>query len=299
MTGTTEVDRKTGTKKVVYFCTSYKSGKSNGQKTKCGAYRITHVAAEQLLTDKLKELNIEFDQLRSDMAKAAAESEVAKLSRAGIANVGKWLDLVSEGEEELARYFKEHYKVTPKALEAYCEKAGDYYNATPAEREQFAKRFRDMVLKAETECVETARKKVQELTKDHAAYTKSWGLGDDRRKAVLDDEIKKIDEQLKIWEPRKKTISERLGELTSNASDNINARKKLLDELPTLDSRAKGEALRRIFKTVKLFWKATFHPNEKSPSRERTTNRKGRYGYELLPGKIDWELESINPNGCS
>lgn len=66
-------------------------------------------------------------------------------------------------------------------------------------------------------------------------------------------------------------------------------RERLLAEWPTLEAREKGEALRRLFSTVTLFWDKKFHPPVKlPPCRTRKTDRAGRYSYTLRRDRIKW-----------
>ena len=104
MQGRTETDRATGKRTVVYMCSSYVAGKSNGQNVACGAYRITHEEAEKLLLDKIKELNLEYDKLTSEIARASMNEQITKLRREGTQQVGGWFDLLSEGAEALVEY---------------------------------------------------------------------------------------------------------------------------------------------------------------------------------------------------
>jgi hypothetical protein len=65
-------------------------------------------------------------------------------------------------------------------------------------------------------------------------------------------------------------------------------REKLLAEWPTLEGREKGEALRRLFDTVTLFWDKQFHPALHKPTRPRKTDRTGRWSYTLKRDAIKW-----------
>src|SRR4051812_31321061 len=65
-------------------------------------------------------------------------------------------------------------------------------------------------------------------------------------------------------------------------------RQKLIDEWPTMQGREKGEAMRRFFKTVTLFWERKHHaPLARTDKRERRkTERKGRNSFTLLRDKV-------------
>jgi hypothetical protein len=71
----------------------------------------------------------------------------------------------------------------------------------------------------------------------------------------------------------------------------------LVKDLPGLENREKGEALRRIFKTVTLYWDREFIPKSDKPSRPIKTNRPGRNRFSLIKNKIGWEFSSFNLDG--
>src|SRR5437773_1984559 len=100
-----------------------------------------------------------------------------------------------------------------------------------------------------------------------------------------------------VWSDRTKTVSQRLNEVRQSGHDLYAQYSALLKEWPKLELLEKGESLRRIFKTVTLFWEKQFHPSEETPGRPRKTNRDGRYSYKLLADEIGWELSASNLDG--
>jgi hypothetical protein len=66
------------------------------------------------------------------------------------------------------------------------------------------------------------------------------------------------------------------------------ARDKVLADWPSLNAREKGEALRQLFQTVKLYWNKKFNQSEAKPSRPRKTDRPGRFKYTLDAQRIEW-----------
>ena len=89
-------------------------------------------------------------------------------------------------------------------------------------------------------------------------------------------------------------VSKRLEALYAAEGKIRSERRKLLAEWPHLENREKGESLRRLFNTVTLFWKGTFHPAEAKPGRPRKTNRSGRWSYSLQKEKIGWAFAALD-----
>ena len=58
----------------------------------------------------------------------------------------------------------------------------------------------------------------------------------------------------------------------------------------------KGEALRRFFERVTLYWDKTFHPASQRPTRKRKTNRPGRNRYALNLERISWGFATSELN---
>jgi hypothetical protein len=146
------------------------------------------------------------------------------------------------------------------------------------------------VVEAERQAAEHARARLAELEEEHGAYTLAWAKASELQQTVLKKEIDRLEAEIGLWKPRTVSISQRL-ESVSAARLKVRAeRGKLLAEWPMLECREKGEALRRLFKKVTLFWEKRFHPALKKPTRPRKTSRPGRYSYYLQRDRIRWAL---------
>lgn len=116
--------------------------------------------------------------------------------------------------------------------------------------------------------------------------------------AVLKQECDKLEVQINELKARTVPLSERLNEIYRAEAERQIERQQLLAEWPAMETRERGEALRRLFKTVTLFWDATFHPASTKPTRPRKTDRSGRYSYTLQPHKFSWQLANTDLGGC-
>ena len=168
------------------------------------------------------------------------------------------------------------------ASEVYCggEINGGAFKGLRLVLREFKKGLRE----AEQKAVKQAERKVTELRQEHRALTLNWAKATDAMQVVLKREIKDVEAHIRDWEPRTVRITERLGKLYEAE------RERLVAEWPKLESRERGEALRRMFRTVTLYWDRAFHPAETKPSRRRKTDRPGRYRYTLRPDRIEWHL---------
>ena len=156
-----------------------------------------------------------------------------------------------------------------------------------------------MARRVEEECVEQAEKNVEKLTMDHATYTRRWAEASEMQQAVLKKTCDELEDELAILRPRTRTISQRLNELKAAGGEVSAKRQQLLADLPAFDCREKGEALRRVFKTVRLYWDQRFIKRSKSPKRPLKTKRPGRNSFTLLKDKTGWEFSTFNLNGSS
>ncbi|MEX2310141.1 MAG: recombinase family protein [Pirellulales bacterium] len=283
----------------VYFCSSYIAGRSNGQKVKCGAYRIRHDVAEQMLLDKLKELKVEHDELGSATTQNALVGRFADLDIADLQNAEREQQLVEEGVKALLAYYKEHYgKSSAKAWQRFEQATNMQYGSLVyRDRKLFTKQFREIVRKTEADDVAAAKAKLAKLEKDHTKLTSGWADITDLMRAKLTGQAKAIEAEMEVWRERIKTVSERLNEIYQASAELHEKHTSLLKEWPALEQREKGEALRRIFKTVTLYWGKEFKPRSKKPSRPLKTNRKGRNAFTLLKDQILWDFSSPNLDG--
>jgi hypothetical protein len=309
LAGRTETDPDTGHKRVVYVCSSYVAGRCNGHPSTCGYYRIGHGEAERLLLDKVRELNLPFEENASAGARANLQARLARLGHEDEESVAQWQRWFAEGIDALADYLVEAHpeagehpavqKVRKLGMSYYCgdldEKPDGYrpFKALPVDLAE----LRSAVQEAEEAAVAQARRKVAELKEEHRAYTKAWAKASDLQQGVLKEEIDRLEREVREWEPRTVPLSKRLEAVYAAEAEREVERKKLLAEYPALEAREKGEALRRLFKTVTLFWEGTFHPAAPKRNRPRKTDRPGRYRYTLKKDAIRWafaasELES-------
>jgi hypothetical protein len=107
--------------------------------------------------------------------------------------------------------------------------------------------------------------------------------------------------EMEIQDAKRRAVrlSERVERLVKEESRLIRERRQLIAEYPTMAARERGEAFRRIFKTVTLFWKRIFHPALENPTKPRKTNRPGRYSFELQQDQIIWVFADTTETGDS
>ena len=291
---------------VVYMCSTYRSGKSRNQKVACKAYRITHRDAEQLLLDKIKELNLECEELKGDGARGNLNTRLEALDQSDVHTEEHVWQVVSEGSEALANYFRTEFKIKDQGVLDQLEKSAfDFYWEKEPGKAAFrgtpvtVARFKAAVDAVEKAAVAGAKKKLASLNHEHASITKSFTRATEKMQETLKTDAMKLESEIRVWEARSVPLSQRLQDLLGEATKIQSERETILEEWPKLKLRQKGEALRRVFKTVTLRWDSTFHPATVNPSRPRTTNRSGRYSFELLNDKIGWEIATLNVAGSS
>jgi len=275
---------------VTYFCSTYRSGKSNAENVRCGAHRIRHDVAEGMLFDKLKELNVDYKRLTSTVTRRNAEDRLSEIERRDMDNDAVEYKLIREGIKALQAYYKENYEASEKGMRRFETASRMQYQMWKIDRTLFTKRFREIVRKAENDYVERATRRVVALERNFERYTMSWALADEQQKQILQRECDRLRDKLAVWKPRTLPITERLKAVRQVAKELGDQYSALLKEWPSMGKREQGESLRRIFKAVRLYWKPTFHPNVDNPSRERTTSRTGRFSYKLLENKIEWDF---------
>lgn len=304
LTGRTEIDRA-GKRTVVYVCPTYIAGKCGGFDVKCGYQRISHDDAEQMLLDKIAELGLEYDQTASQDARANLQDRLARLGHDGEDFVKKWQTWVDEGIGALIEYLQRTYepewpafrRLQKLAFRALWDEGLDKkdFNRLPLTLAEFKKAIQE----AEKIAVEQAKKKLTELREEHKAYTKNWVRASDEMQSVLKQEIERLETQIHEWEPRTVPLTKRLERLLVAEKARQAEREKLVAEWPAMENREKGEAMRRLFKTVTLFWGKKFHPASKKPTRPRKTNRLGRYSYPLQKERIQWVFASSDLESSS
>jgi hypothetical protein len=320
MRGRCESYPGTKVKTVVYVCSSYINGRIGGYQTKCGYHRITHADAERMLLDKIAERGIPFDVDSSTGARANLEARLDRLGYESDESHEQWHKWVEEGVEALIDYLKETYGANDDSVRRLSKAARSLYSwgwltksqiaslpasptaplPTPAESRKAMRdgptpdqqlalnEFKKVLQKSEATIAAEAERKVANLSEDHKTYTLAWAKANDLQQGVLKQELTRLEEELSKWKPRATPLRMRL-EAFAKAEAERNAEfQKIRDEWPTLESREKGEALRRLFKTVRLSWEPHFHPPSAKPTRPRKTKREGRYSYTLQTDRTEW-----------
>jgi DNA invertase Pin-like site-specific DNA recombinase len=291
--GRTEV--KGGRRTVIYVCDSYQQGRNGSHPAACGRYRIRHDEAEKLLLDKVKELNLQFDQLAIGGARATLEERLRLLGVDDEAAQRQWQAWVGEGLDAFQDFLGEVHGVEfddYTEIKAVRFLALDYYHGGgDGSLARFARGLEDVrsaVVEAERLAVERAGAKVAELKERHATITRNWLKATEAMQAVLKVDIDGLEAEIGEWEPRTRPLSERFQALYAAEAERQGERQRLLAEWPGLENREKGESFRKLFKSVTLYWKKEFRPAAERPTRPRTTNRPGRYSYHLDRGRIEW-----------
>jgi hypothetical protein len=303
MTGRTE--NYHGGKVVIYVCSSYVSGKRSGYRVPCGYYHITHEEAEHLLLDKITELDLPLDDTASEAARANLHARLDQLRFEGVESIRRLDRWIAEGVRALTDYLDEVHGPDAPAFRRLRELARYHYQRIETTERSFAglcldlTTFKQAIQEAEAMAVAEAQAKLEELAEEHRSYTKMWAKATDRQQGVLKEEIQALEAQMEEWEERAVPLAERLDTLRRRIKERAAERSKLLAEWPTLEGRERGEALRRLFKTVTLFWERAYHPSPAKPSRPHKTNRQGRYICTLQRDKIGWAFAEFNSERSS
>jgi hypothetical protein len=299
MSGRTEIHPQTKARTVVYVCSSYTSGLCDGHRAECGYQRITHEEAERLLFNKIAELNLPFDRAASEGARTNLQSRLDRLGHADDEAQEQWQRWFAEGIDAFADFIAETYpdvadypaitKVRRLGMRYYLEELnGEADNRPMAGVPLDVAGVRAAVQEAEEEAAGKARRKVVALREEHKRYTLAWAKATDQMQGVLKQEVEGLEREIEEWEPRTAPLTQRLEALYAAEAERQVERGKLVAEWPTLESREKGEAMRRLFKSVTLFWDRTFCPAPANPTYARKTNRPGRYRYSLRRDRIQW-----------
>ena len=297
MSARTETNPANGERTVVYVCSTYLRGRQDGRPVECGYHRITHEDAVRLLLEKIKELSLPFEEAASGSARENVQSQFSQLGDDDEeARERRWAWL-SEGVAATLAYLKDVYGVKGKVLDTVEGAAQDFYSLGG----KVSHRYRDWlpmtlaefgraVRQAEKVAVEDAGREMRRLRDAHKPLTLNWAKATSDMQAVLKQEIERLEGEIRDLEPRTIPLSERFRQLYDAEAERDAERKRLRAEWPKLESREKGEALRRLFQTVTLYWDRTFRPPEKNPSRPRKTDRPGRYRYNLRRDLIEWRF---------
>jgi hypothetical protein len=301
MAGRTEIDKNTGARTVMYVCSTYVAGRCNGHPVPCGYQRITHEDAERLLLDKIVELDLPFDETASAGARANLEARLARLGHEDEESEKQWQRWMHEGIQALIGHLAEEYGLDwgPEFRRMQKAACRFYWGHLDGEPDDYRPGggvvgsladLKRAVQEIEAAGVGEAQRKLGELREEHRAFTLKWVKATDAMQAVLKQEIERLEAEIREWEPRTVPLSGRLKALYAAEAERKAEREKLQAEWPSLDNREKGEAMRRLFTTVTLFWEKHHHPPLANPprTRPRKTNRQGRNSYTLQRDRIKW-----------
>jgi hypothetical protein len=301
MAGKFDSPDRHGNRKVVYVCSSYVARKSNGLPMTCGYYSISHVAAEKMLLDKIKEMGLEHDAKRSELARTSLEERLARLGHADDDAQKQWQQYVTDGVTAFVRYMEEQHEwyATTDGNRKARKSAADYYwhdlDELSARRIKLkdVKALRTAIQKAEDATVQRAQKMLAKLQAEFKTLTVAWAKATDMQQGVLKDELGTLESQIREWQQRATPLSKRFDALYAAESEREIERKQLIKDWPSFDAREKGEAMRRLFKTVTLYWDTQFAANKK-PAAKRKTKRPGRNKYTLKTSEIRWEFSEVS-----
>lgn len=300
LTGRTETHPTTGEKTTVYVCSTYVNSKSSGVDSPCGYHAIRHDDAEQLLLNKIKELDLQYSSAASEQLKSDLQRRLTELGQANKESVEQWENALEDGIAALLQYLRQSLGVKAKVLGRLEAMANRLYIGMKMKSTWFAElplnliQFKQAVHDAERLAVEAATKELAELTEKHSTYTLARARASEMEQEVLRKEIDRLEVAINECKPRTMPLSQRLQSLFDAECGRQDERKKLLADLPDMENREKGEALRALFEKVTLYWKAEFRPAQKKPDRPRKTDRKGRNRYHLLHDKIEWAFTPSN-----
>lgn len=312
MTGRPEQDPSTGKKKVVYVCSTYVKGRSTMQEVPCGYHRISHDDAERLLLEKIKELGLRHDTTASESPRVSLETRLAQLGHEDHETKKQWRTHISEGVRAFVAHMREihpedewqdhhgYQKLARIALYHYWDDQEILkdFSYQRLKLEDLGA-LREAVQAAEEAGVADATKRVAELTAEHEATTRNWTKASEAMQVVLKRDAERLEAEIAQWTSRTVPLSQRFVAINRSWDKQNAEREQLLTEWPTLKVREKGESLRRLFKTVTLFWERTFIPSAAKPTRPRKTNRPGRYRYTLQYERIQWAMTPSDLNGSS
>lgn len=296
MTGRTDIDHKTKARTVSYVCTSWMLGNSAGQSEKCGMNRITHADAEQLLLDKIKEENLAYDAAVSAGARANIEARLEALRDADEAAREDWWRWVDEGAKQLAKYLATEYKLTPKDKSSLETAARRFYrhgeNADLRHLPLAARDFKLAIDHVEKSEAKRAKARLDELKAEHNCMTLAWAKASAEQQQALKAECDRLEAEMGQCREHQTPLRDRLAKLFGDDDARQVERGQLQAEWPTLEGRERGEALRKLFHQVTLFWSREWIPASTKPTRPIKTKRQGRYRYKLLKDKTVWKNTS-------
>jgi hypothetical protein len=297
---------RTGRRTIVYCCSTYLRGRQNGHPTECGYQRITHEDAERLLREKIEEMSLSFDENACGSARENLETQLDRLGEEDDEARERWWEWLSEGVDAFLEYLRDAGGVKGKPLQVVETAAMEFYRLGGKLSYRFRDKlpmaladFKKAVRAAETATIKEAERQLARLREEHHTMTLNWSLASLDMQAVLKPEIERRPDEIRDLEPRTVPLSERFKRLHDAEAERRAERKRLESEWQKLGEREKGEALRRLFHTVELFWDRAFHPARLKPTRPRKTDREGRFSYTLRRDRIKWHFAATDSAGSS
>jgi hypothetical protein len=251
-------------------------------------------------------LGLEFGRNASEGARGNLQARLARLGHEDEESVRKWQGWVTEGVKALSAYLREAYpemaeypsvkKLNRLAAALYWgDLDGEPDDRRPGGLPGTLADLRAAVKDLEAAAVDHASERVAELEEEHAEYTRAWVKAtSEMQQAVLKKDMERLEAEAAAWRLRTVPLSQRLEELYAAEAERQAERDRLLAEWPTLEAREKGEVLRRLFRTVTLFWDRKFVPAKGKPGRPLKTDRPGRYRYTLLKERIGWAFATTD-----
>lgn len=299
MVGRTDTHPTTKEKTVFYVCSAYQTGRSNGtpDDSRCGYHRIKHDEAEKFLTDYLDDNHSELKQLLESGSCEPSERMNQVISRDDITT--EYRDAVPKLFEESVSAFV-HYAggefvdlsaAERRSTALFYEAADDAVDAVdPA----WLGRLGGEIEAAEQKAATAARKRIAVLEEEHSAFTMSWAVASGRQKDVLQKKCDELEKEIAELTPKMTPVSRRIEQAFSNLDERTEKRRKMIADLESSEPRRRGEAFKRIFERVEFAWDREWHPAAEKPTRERKTERAGRYSYTLRSDLISVVL--CNPD---
>lgn len=198
--------------------------------------------------------------------------------------------------DALIDYLESHYRLVGDELERVVSLATKFYESLRIFQGDFeglkvsAEEFAAAVRAVESASVSEAEMELAVLVDEHRRLTLSWAKASDLQQEAMKGEIDRLEDSIRKTKARTVGLSVRVEQAMKADRRRQEERRRIEEELPKLEGRHRGEAFRRIFKTVTLYWKRSYHAALEKPARPRKTERPGRFSYDLEWDRIEWEF---------
>jgi hypothetical protein len=302
LTGRTEIHPTTGERTPCLVCPTYVRGRINGHPVSCRYFRITHEAAERMLVDEAKRLNLAPDESRDEERLRGLKAKKDRLENEEFEADLVRHDMIEEGVKTFVAFMAGQYGIDGKRLEVLRSAADDFYFwGFLHEPEQYKRHlpkavndFKAAIAGAEEYAISAARKELTEREKKHDRLVDDLIETETSEmiRAKLREKAAALEAEIEQLRPRTVPLSSKLHDWWQDHRERNSAMKQVLKDYKNLPGEERGAALRRIFDRVSLFWDQEWHPARTRPTRERTTKRAGRWSFTLLPEKTEWVLTS-------